>query len=123
MCYQLSEAEIIDPAYQVQGQTSPTLCSNGLSGVDASNAIRFASDSIDYQPAKAPAIPLSKTLTVNMRFGSLDMSTAVPQGETWWTAVGPQPPTPACSVGAPHDIPSDLNGATDIANDIIGSCK
>ena len=122
MCYSPSEADIIDPAYQVQGQTSPTLCSNGLSGADGSQAIRFASDSIDYQPTKAPAIPVSKTLTVNMRFGGLDTSTAVPQGETWWTAVGPQPPIPACTQDAPHDIPSVQDGATDIANDIINLC-
>jgi hypothetical protein len=78
--------------------------------------------SIDYQPTKSPAISLSKTLTVNMRFGGLDTSTAVPQGETWWTAVGPQLPAPACTVDAPHDIPGALDGATDIANDIISGC-
>jgi hypothetical protein len=122
MCYQPSESGIIDPAYQVQGQTTPTLCSNGFTGADASNTNRFASDSIDYQPTKTTPIPLSKTLTVNMRFGGLDTSTAVPQGETWWTHVGPQPPTPACTQDAPHDIPSALDGATDIANDIIAGC-
>ena len=123
MCYSPSEADIIDPAYQVQGQNSPTLCSNGLSGADGSQAIRFASDSIDYQPTKAPAIPLSKTVTVNMRFGGMDTSTAVPQGETWWTAVGPTPPVPACTADAPHDIPSVQDGATNIANDILSLCK
>jgi hypothetical protein len=122
MCFQPSEADIIDPAYQIQGQTSPTLCSNGLSGVDASQANRFASDSIDYQPTKSIPIALSKTLIVNMRFGGLDTSTAVPQGETWRTAVSPQPTDPACIDDAPHDIPSVLDGATTIADDIIGSC-
>ncbi len=122
MCFSQSEADIIDPAYQIQGQSSPTLCSNGLSGVDSSQAIRFASDSIDYQPGKAIQIALSKTLVVNMRFGGLDTSHAVPQGETWRTAVTPQPADPLCIDDAPHDIPSALDGATTIANDIIGAC-
>ena len=122
LCYQPSEADIIDPAYQIQGQTSPTLCSNGLSGVDGSQANRFASDSIDYQPTKSIPIALSKTLVVNMRFGGMDTSTAVPQGETWRTAVSPQPTDPVCIDDAPHDIPSVSDGATTIANDIIASC-
>jgi hypothetical protein len=122
MCYSPSEAGIVDTAYQASGQTSPTLCTDGLSGVDASQAIRFASESINYQPTKSPAIPVSKTLSVIMRFGGLDTTTAVPQGETWWTAVGPTPPQPLCSQNSTHEIPDDSVGANDIANDIIGAC-
>jgi hypothetical protein len=123
MCYTLSEAQIIDPAYQVQGQTSPTLCSDGLGGTVTTNANRFASDSIDYAPNNTLPIPLSKTLTVNMRFGGLDTSTAVPQGEVWWGAVSPKPATPVCTEDAPHEIPSVQDGAQNIAADIIATCK
>ena len=123
MCFSPSEADIIDPAYQIQGQSNqPTLCTNGLSGTDVSNANRFASDSIDYAPNNTIPIPLSKALKVNMRFGGLDTTTGVPQGEVWWTAVRPQPNTPACTESAGHEIPDDNTGATDIASDIIAGC-
>jgi hypothetical protein len=124
MCYSASEAAIIDPAYQVAGQSNqPTLCSQGLGGTDNTQAVRFLSDSIDYGPTKSPAIPLNKSLNVIMRFGGMDTTTAVPQGMTWWGAVGPTPAKPACTEDAPHDIPSVSDGATDIANDIIANCK
>ena len=123
MCFSPSEADIIDPAYQTAGQTSPTLCSQGLTGSNNAQANRFASDSIDYQPNNTIAIPLSKTLLVNMRFGGLDTTTAVPQGETWFGAVAPRPGTPACTQDAPHDLPDVQDGATDIATDIITNCK
>jgi hypothetical protein len=123
MCYTPSEAAIIDPAYQVQGQPNqPTLCSDGLSGTNATNFNRFASDSIDYAPDNTIPIPLSKTLVVNMRFGALDTTTGVPQGEVWWGAVRPQPPQPDCTLDASHELPGVSDGATDIANDIITQC-
>jgi hypothetical protein len=123
MCYLPSEAQSIDAAYQTQGQTSPpTLCSNGLSGIDATNFNRFASDSIDYEHLNAIPISLSNTLLVHLRFGESDDSTAVPQGNYWWTDVRPQPPGPQCSTSATVEIPNASDGATDIANDIIGNC-
>ncbi len=123
MCFSPSEAAIIDPAYQVQGQSNqPTLCSNGLSGTDTANANRFASDSIEYAPNNALPIPLSKSVIVNMRFGGYDTTTAVPQGEVWWGAVSPKPTAPACSESAGHEIPDDNQGAIDIANDIVTGC-
>jgi hypothetical protein len=119
MCFSPSEAQIIDSAYQASGQNTPTLCSNGLGGTDTTNANRFFSDSIDFQPQKTEPIPLPSTTSVNVRFGGADTTTAVPQGETWLGAVHPTP-TQACSVTADHEIPNDPTGAMDIANDIIG---
>ena len=124
MCYSSSEAQSIDAAYQTQGQTSPpTLCSDGLSGIDATNFNRFASDSIDYQHTNFVPIGLSTTLLVNTRFGAGDDSTAVPQGNYWWADVRPQPPAPQCSNVSTPEIPSSSSGANDIANDIINNCK
>ena len=123
MCYTAAEAAIIDPAYVGSpGQTSSTLCSDGLSGTVSTNFNRFASDSIDDAPFSSQPILLSKPLVVNMRFGGLDEPTAVPQGMYWWTAVRPQPPKALCTESAPQDIPSVSLGAVDIANDIINSC-
>ena len=123
MCYLPSQTQFIDAAYQTQGQTSPTLCSNGLSGVDTTNFNRFASDSIDSEPFNPIPIPLSATVVVITRFGGLDQTTAKPQGVDWWNAVRPQPPAQQCTEDAPVDIPSEADGATDIANDIIGNCQ
>lgn len=123
MCYLPSEAQILDTAYQTQGQTLSTLCSNGLSGTDTTNFNRFASDSIDSEPFNPIPIPLSATVVVNTRFGGSDQTTAKPQGVDWWNAVRPQPPAAQCTEDAPVDIPSASDGATDIANDIIGSCQ
>jgi hypothetical protein len=120
MCFSTAEAQIIDSAYQAAGQTTPTLCSNGLSGTDTTNGNRFFSDSIDFQPQKTEPIPLPSTISVNVRFGGADTTKAVPQGETWLGAVHPTP-TQACSTTADHEIPNDSGGAMDIANDIIGS--
>jgi hypothetical protein len=122
MCYSQSEAQSIDTAYQTQGQTSPTVCSDGLSGTVTTNFNRFASDSIDYEPFNPNPISLSSTLIVNMRFGGSDQPTAVPQGVYWNVAVRPPLLDPLCTEDAPAEIPSVPDGATDIANDIIGNC-
>jgi hypothetical protein len=124
MCYTPAEAAIIDPAYVGSpGQTSSTLCSDGLGGTVSTNFNRFASDSIDDAPFNSQPIPLSKSLTVTLRFGGLDEPTAVPQGMYWWAAVRTQPPPAVCTENAPQEIPSTSDGATDIANDIIANCK
>jgi hypothetical protein len=126
MCYTAAEAAIIDPAYVGSpGQTSSTLCSDGLSGTVSTNFNRFASDSIDDAPFNSQPILLSKSLVIKMRFGGLDEPTAVPQGMYWWTAVRPVLSNNVlnCTETAPQDIPSVSLGAVDIANDIINSCK
>jgi hypothetical protein len=125
MCYSASAAAIIDPAYQVQGQSNPpTLCSDGLSGLVTNNFNRFASDSIDWEPFTPNPIPLSPDLTVNMRFGGVDQSAAVPQGMYWDSAIRPVPVTPpACTEDAPYEIPNMSDGAENIATDIINGCK
>ncbi len=122
MCYVPSEAAIIDPAYQIQNQSNqPTLCSEGLSGTNTSQAVRMASDSIEYAPTKNPAISLSPNLSMFMRFGGMDTTTGVPQGMTWWKGVNP-PQQPQCTLEADHEIPNLSKGATDIANDITTYC-
>lgn len=122
-------AGIIDTAYQSVDSTTPTPCSDGVNGKSSSNDLRFQSDSIDYAPAKSPAILIPNPPTkVNVVFGGMDTSNAVPQGETWWasvgTAGGPRP-TQACVQDAPHAIPAAASGdgVTQIVNDITSMCK
>jgi hypothetical protein len=116
-------AGIIDTAYQSVGSSTPTLCSDGVNGITSLNTLLFESDSIEYSPSKAPPLPISSATTVKVLFGGQDTSNAVPQGETWWSAVGPKP-TQACVQTAPHAIPADPTGAgaTQIVNDITTLC-
>jgi hypothetical protein len=117
MCYTPSEASIVDPAYQAQGQTTPTLCSDGLTGTVVLNANRFQSDSIIYQPSKTIIPPAG--VNIHLRFGGMDTTTGIPQGQAWIDNFGTRPKQ-ACSASSSHEIPDDSAGAMDIANDIIG---
>jgi hypothetical protein len=113
-------AGVIDAAYQSVGSTTPTPCTDGVNGVSSSNTAQFLSDSIWFNPAQAISIPKPPT-TINQVFGGMDTSNAVPQGETWWSKVGPQP-TQACVADAPHAIPSAPDGAQHILDDITSLC-
>jgi len=120
-------AAIIDAAYQSVGSTTPTLCTNGITGANGGNFLRFESDSIDFSPSKSPALPIpNPPTTVNVVFGGQDTSNsgAVPQGEWWWSSVAPKP-TQACVKDAPHAIPAapSGDGVTQIVNDIKTLCK
>jgi len=119
MCYTPSEAAIVDTAYQEAGQTQPTLCTNGLTGTDTTDAKRFQTDSIFSQPSKLMLTP--RNTAINARFGALDMTTGVPQGQAWMNGFGTVLPQ-ACTDDATHAIPDVIDGATDIANDIISGC-
>jgi hypothetical protein len=133
MCYSVSAggtgstAGIIDTAYQAQGQSTPTLCTDAVNGVNPNdpNFSRFLSDSIEDDPGVRPQLPIpDPPTTVNVVFGTMDTTgNAVPEGYAWWGGVGPQPPPPTCVATAPHAIPSDPNGAAQIVSDIQTSCK
>lgn len=126
LCYSPSDAAIIDTAYQSTGSTTPQLCTTGLSG-DTTNYNRFQSDSI-LSTATPKTIPLHST-SVNLVFGALDTTNAVPQGESWRLSVGPANPISGnippevCSPNAPHAIPYDPGGATQIVTDIQNLCR
>jgi hypothetical protein len=127
MCYTASggtgsTAAIIDTAYQSVGQTTPTLCTDGVKGTNT-NFSRFLSDSIEDDPGISPALPIPNPPTeVNILFGVNDTSNAVIQGYAWRGAVGPTPPAPTCVPSTPHAIPSTQNGVTQIVSDIQGKC-
>ena len=122
-------AGIIDTAYQSEGSSTPTLCSDGVNGVSTANNLRFQSDSIEYAPSKSPAILIPNPPTaVNVVLGGQDSSNAVAQGETWWASIGTMggpKATQACVQDAPHAIPAapSGDGATQIVNDITSMCK
>src|ERR1035441_8427027 len=112
----------IDSAYQAQGQTTPTLCTDGINGINT-NFNRFLSDSIEDDPANSVPLPIPNPPTnVNVVFGTDDTSNAVPQGYAWWGGVGPQPPAPTCVPVTPHAVPSTSAGAAQIVTDIQKMC-
>jgi hypothetical protein len=114
-----STAGIVDLAYQASGQTTPTLCTNGVNG-DNSNFTRFLSDSIEDDPGISPALPIANPPTaVNILFGADDPSNAIPMGYAWRAAVGPTPPY-TCVPNTPHAVPSTTVGAQQIIDDITG---
>jgi len=134
MSYSLSsngsdiDASMIDAAYQAQGQTTPTLCTNGING-DSTNFSRFLSDSVEDDPGVSPRFPIPNPPTVvNVVFGALDIgSVALPQGYAWWGGVGPTPLAPTCVPTAAQAIPADntpvTGGAAQILSDITSKCK
>ncbi len=133
MCYSLSsggsdiDASLIDAAYQVAGQSTPTLCTNGINA-DDTNFSRFLSDSVEDDPGVNPKFPIPNPPTnVNVVFGTLDTGTAaLPQGYAWWGGVGPQPPAPTCVPTAGQAIAADntpvTGGAAQILSDITSKC-
>jgi len=125
LCYEVGDAKIIDEAYRTDGASSPSLCSDALSGHPASGASQlFLSDSILYQGSQTVRIP---STIVKQVLGADDTSNAVPEGTTWEELISPSPasPTPlfACLAGVQHDVPGFAIGAQQIANDIIQYCK
>ena len=112
----------IDTAYQAVGQTTPTLCTNGVNA-DNTQFSRFLSDSILDDPGVSPALPIPYPPTyVNVLFGLSDSTNAVPQGFAWRNGVGPTPPVPACAASTPQAVPSTSEGSAQIVTDIQAHC-
>jgi len=114
MCYSLSEAEIIDPAY------STGLCSAAVNGTAAPSGL-FLSDSVMWAPANAFPSP-SFTTNVNVVVGGSDTSSAVDQALTWQNDIS-STASRVCVSDAQHAIPAVADGAQQIINDIQSMCK
>ncbi|HYM78942.1 MAG TPA: hypothetical protein VE377_23415 [Candidatus Dormibacteraeota bacterium] len=125
MCYLAADAKIIDEAYQSNGASTPTPCTDALNGTSGANtAAQLLSDSILYG-GSSQNIHMPNTVLMQL-LGDDDTSNAVPQATTWEGQVTPSPSSPvphfACLAGVQHDIPSFATGATQIANDIVANC-
>lgn len=108
------DAMIVDPAY------SAPICTQSLSGSTTYEA-QLLSDSVD-----GPGAIFSYPHTgVNIVFGGLDATVAVPQALEWFIQVSSPngPPAPACVADAPHEMPMVLDAADLIASDMISMCK
>jgi len=112
-CYGTGNAAIVDPAY-----TQP-ICTNAVNGHPSPIAAAlFLSDSIDG-PGATTAFP--KTY-VNVLYGGLDNSAAVPLGLQWYDQVSTSK-SQACVADAPHPMANAKDAANQIANDITTLCR
>lgn len=108
--------QYIDPSY---GTTPGPICSEAWETKSTKNKQTFIDDSI-----LSGGEQLSYTQTgVNFVFGGQDFSSAPNQGNAYYEAITSPFKTLNCAAGAPHSIPNNLSGATQIANDLIASCK
>jgi hypothetical protein len=111
-CLSLSNAQnFVDPAY------SSPICSSALSTHSTANQAQFLSDSVQ-SPDATLAYPETY---VNFVFGGQDKSSAVTLGQDWQSAITTKSSI-ACVADAPHDIADVLDGAQQIANDLVTNC-
>jgi hypothetical protein len=117
-CLAAKDAEsYVDPAY------SAPICSQALSTHDTTNQALFISDSVQWSGAT-----LSYPHTyLHFVYGGLDTSSAVTLGPDYMNVIinsgGVPATTAACVADAPHSIADALDGAQQIASDIISGCK
>jgi len=116
-CLALPDAQnYVDPAY------SAPICSQARSTQDTTNQALFISDSI-----QSPDATLSYPHTyVHFIYGGQDTSSAVTLGPDYMNVIinsaPAPPPTMACVADAPHSVADVLDGAQQVANDIISGC-
>lgn len=129
-CYLADGTAFVDPSY------NPTTheCTDSMSG-DLTFQQKFYEDSI----ATPDAVYSFPHVKMNFVFGGQDTGSAKPQGYEWIDGGSTSPdglftsppvtglngaaPTRACVADAPHPIPDVLDGAQQVANDLIANCQ
>jgi len=112
-CLGVDDAQkYVDPAY------SSPICSQDVQSQSTANQSEFISDSV-----QSPEAQVNYPHTY-MRFlyGGTDTSSAVTLGPDYMHTVTSQK-SQACVADAPHSIADVLDGAEQIASDIIANCK
>ncbi len=105
-------ADYVDPAYPSD------VCTVDIDrdGKKADNSFHF--DSVLSTDFPSPSY---KTV-VRSLFGSEDLTAAVPLGQEWYDAIK-SAKTAACVAGAPHELPSNYDGASYIVNGVTSLCQ
>jgi hypothetical protein len=113
-CVGLEDAQnFVDPAY-----TSPVSCSYEVQNLVTTYDPIFLNDSV-----LSPDAVLNYPNTfVNFLYGTLDTSTAPNQGHLWEEAITSSK-AESCVAMAPHNMPDSLEGAQQIASDLLQYCK
>ncbi len=113
-CFGVTDGAVWDPAY-----TPNAYCSNAVKGTPPpGGSTYFLDDSVE---APGATYNFSKTY-VNIVFGGEDTSSAIAIGLDWYDKITSKKEQ-TCVADAPHSIPNVLDGATQIANDLIDLCK
>jgi hypothetical protein len=113
-CFGKVDGGIWDPAY-----TPNKYCSQATQGNPPPGGSTFFYDDSAMAPGASFNFP---TTYVNVVFGGLDTSSAVPIGLQWYDAITSNK-SQVCVPDGPHALPDVLDGATQIANDLISMCK
>ena len=114
-CVGLEDAQnFIDPAY-----TPPVSCSYEVENLSTIyDKAYFLPDSI----LSSDAVLNYPNTFVNFLYGTLDTSTAPNQGHLWEEAITSSK-AESCVANAPHNMPDSLEGAQQIASDLLQYCK
>jgi len=113
-CFGTADAAFWDPAW-----TPNNYCSNAVKGTPPpGGSAFFLADSIE---ASGATYNFPKTY-INVVFGGQDTSSAIPIALDWYNKITSKKEQ-TCVPDGPHSLPNVLDGATQIANDIIGLCK
>jgi len=116
-CFGVADAPVWDPAYDPTATTG--LCTNAVKGTLPPGGLNFfLGDSVE-----APGARYSFPHTfVNLVFGSADNSSAIPIGQDWFNNITTNK-AQACVTGGMHSMANTQDGALQIANDLINSCR
>jgi hypothetical protein len=116
-CFGKADAPVWDPAYNPNATTG--LCSAAVGKVLPPGGLNFfLGDSVE---APGALYSMPKTF-VNLVFGGADNSSAIPIGEDWYNNITTNK-NQACVPGGMHSLANTSDGATQIANDLIGMCR
>lgn len=113
-CFGAVDGAVWDPAY-----TPNAYCSKATKGTAPPGGSTFFLDDSAEAPGAVYNFPHTY---VNVVFGGTDTSSAIPIGLDWYNKITSSKEQ-TCIADAPHSIPNVLDGATQIANDIINLCK
>jgi hypothetical protein len=119
-CFGAVDSPVWDSAYTPSLNATHPYCSNA-----AVNDV-LPPGGLDYflgDSAEAPGATYNFPNTfVNVVFGGQDISSAIPSGQDWFNRITSTSKAQECIADAPHSIPNTLDGAQQIATDIINHC-
>jgi hypothetical protein len=111
-CVGLADAQkFIDPAY------SAPICSEEVTTHSTIYDATFLHDSV----LASDAVLSYPNTFVKFIYGARDTSTAPNQAQTWQSAITSSKAS-SCIADADHEIPNSLDGAQQIANDLLTFC-
>jgi len=117
-CFEDNANRFVDPSYD-PSPTSQKICSSAKSGSTVNQQL-FIDDSL----ATTDATYSFPDVNMHFIFGGQDTGSAEPEAMEWQPLITAKSPiTSSCVADAPHLIADVLDGAQEVANDMIASCK